>query len=216
MRNKSRNMPLPDKLPELGTKEAAYKSCVALIARMCGQSVDIVQYWLDLYFQTRLAYAVDQEQRRREARLIARIPQVFGAPKEGAQESEKSAPAPEAQADEAPAEATAEQEPVTEESVTHPPAEPVSELEGFEPVAAAPKKQGAPHGNTYGADAADFKRETVRRLRQMRAEGLTIAKIVRVSNGSIKEESVLDILAAKRVPIAVYRLLAAVLDKIEE
>ena len=50
----------------------------------------------------------------------------------------------------------------------------------------------------------------------MRAEGLTIAKIVSVSNGSIKEESVLDILAAKRVPIAVYRLLAAVLDKIEE
>ena len=216
MGSKKRIMPRPVKPPELGTKAAALEGCVDLIARMCGKPETVVRYWLDLYFQTRLAYAVEQEQRRREAQLIERIPQVFGAPKEGAQESEKSAPAPEAQADEAPAEAKAEQEPVTEESVTPPPAEPVSELEGFEPVAAAPKKQGAPHGNTYGADAADFKRETVRRLRQMRAEGLTIAKIVRVSNGSIKEESVLDILAAKRVPIAVYRLLAAVLDKIEE
>ena len=90
----------------------------------------------------------------------------------------------------------------------------MNELEGFEPV--TPNKCGAPRGNTYGADAVKFKRETLERLRQMRAEGLTIAKIVSVSNGSIKEESVLDILAAKRVPIAVYRLLAAVLDKIEE
>lgn len=109
------------KAPELGTKEAALRGCVDLIARMCGKPEHVVRYWLDLYFQTRLAYAVEQEQRRREAQLIERIPQVFGAPKEGARKSEKSAPAPEAQADEAPAEAKAEQEPVAEKSVTPPP-----------------------------------------------------------------------------------------------
>lgn len=70
-------------------------------------------------------------------------------------------------------------------------------------------------GNRNGADAAAFKRETLERLRKMRQDGLTIAKIVSVSNGSIKDESVMDILAAKRVPIAVYRLLSAVLDQIE-
>ena len=77
MRNKSRNMPLPDKLPELGTKEAAFKSCVALIARMCGQSVDIVQYWLDLYYQVRLAWAVEEDRIRREDRRVEHGLQVM-------------------------------------------------------------------------------------------------------------------------------------------
>ena len=75
------------------------------------------------------------------------------------------------------------------------------------------KKDGAPRGNA--SDAARYKREILARLLRMRKDGLTIAKIVNVANGSIKEETVLDILAAKRVPIAVYRLLAAVLDQIE-
>lgn len=121
MRNKSRNMHIPDKLPELGTKAAALEGCVDLIARMCGKPETIVRYWLDLYFQTRLAYAVEQEQRRRETQLIERIPQVFGAPKEETQETEKKATASESQADEAPAEAATEEVPVTEESVTPPP-----------------------------------------------------------------------------------------------
>ena len=92
--------------------------------------------------------------------------------------------------------------------------EPVSELEGFEPVAAAPKKQGAPKGNTNGADAAKFKRETVERLRKMRQDGLTIAQIASASR--MEDGIILDILAAKRVPIASYRKLAAALDKIEK
>ena len=49
----------------------------------------------------------------------------------------------------------------------------------------------------------------------MRKDGLTIGKIVDTSNGAVTEHTVMDILDAKRVPIAVYRLLAAVLDKIE-
>lgn len=92
--------------------------------------------------------------------------------------------------------------------------EPAGELTGFEPMTV--DKGGAPRGNTNVADGAKFKRETLARLLRMRKDGLTIARIVNVSNGSIKEETVLDILGAKRVPIACYRLLAAVLDKIEE
>ena len=227
MGSKKRIMPRPVKPPELGTKAAALEGCVDLIARMCGKPETVVRYWLDLYFQTRLAYAVEQEQRRREAQLIERIPQVFGAPKEGAQESEKSAPAPEAQADEAPAEAKAEQEPVTEESVTPPPpttgqmivdicpaGESAGELAGFEPV--TPRKQGAPRGNTNGADAAKFKREVLARLMRMRGDGLTIERIVRESKGNLTDDIVLNILQARKMAVAYYRHLNAALDRIED
>ena len=100
MRNKKRIMPHLAKLPELGTKAAALEGCVDLIARMCGKPETVVRYWLDLYFQTRLAYAVEQEQRRREAQLIERIPQVFGAPEKATQEPEQAAPAPQDQVNE--------------------------------------------------------------------------------------------------------------------
>lgn len=118
MRNKSRNMPRPDKLPELGTKEAAFKSCVDLIARMCGQSVDIVQYWLDLYYQVRLAWAVEEEHRRAAERLeYCRKIQVKPiGPSEGEEQGAEDA-APEAPA----VEPKAEQEPVAEQSATSPP-----------------------------------------------------------------------------------------------
>ena len=100
MRNKKRIMPRLVKPPELGTKAAALEGCVDLIARMCGKPETVVRYWLDLYFQTRLAYAVEQEQRRREAQLIERIPQVFGAPEKATQEPEQAAPAPQDQVNE--------------------------------------------------------------------------------------------------------------------
>lgn len=111
------------KAPELGTKAAALEGCVDLIARMCGKPETVVRYWLDLYFQTRLAYAVEQEQRRRKEDGCWRT-QWLGkvtAAETAHDTAEDAAPAPEARADEAPAEAKAEQEPVTEESVTPPP-----------------------------------------------------------------------------------------------
>ena len=225
MRNKSRNMPRPVKPPELGTKAAALEGCVDLIARMCGKPETVVRYWLDLYFQTRLAYAVEQEQRRREAQLMERIPQVFDAPKEETQETKEKVPAPEARADEPPAEARAEEEPVTEESVTPPPTgqmivdicpagESAGELAGFEPV--TPRKQGAPRGNTNGADAAKFKREVLARLMKMRGDGLTLERIVRESDGSLTDDIILNILQARKIAICFYRKLNTALDRIEE
>lgn len=41
-------------LPELGTAEAAVRSCVNLISRATGQPEQLLAYWLDLYFQVRL------------------------------------------------------------------------------------------------------------------------------------------------------------------
>ena len=99
MRNKKRSFARPEKMPALGTKEAAMEGCVDLIARMCGKPAPIVSLWLDLYFQTRLAYAVEAEQRRRDAQLINRIPQIFCTPKREEPDAEQAAPAPEAKAE---------------------------------------------------------------------------------------------------------------------
>ena len=219
-------------IPELGTRAAALDGYVNLISRVCREPQHVIELWLDTYYQLRLAYEADRFQARihgaeRDARRLEAFRQgMRRMEKEGeAPEAEQAATAPdvsaeaeasapEAQAAEEPAETKKDEEQVAERSVTPPPTEGSGTLTGFEPF--TQKKQGAPRGNTNGADGAKFKRETLARLLRMRKDGLTIAKIVNVSNGSIKEETVLDILGAKRVPIAAYRLLAAVLDKIEE
>lgn len=107
----------PADLPALGTKEAALKGCVDLIARMCGKPAPIVSLWLDLYFQTRLAYAMEEEQRRRELKLIDRLPLFFGTPGEKRQDSQEEAPAPVPRAE---CEATTAAEPV-QRDLTPPP-----------------------------------------------------------------------------------------------
>ena len=114
MGSKKRIMPRPVKPPELGTKAAALEGCVDLIARMCGKPETVVRYWLDLYFQTRLAYAVEQEQRRRKEDGCWRT-QWLGkvtAAETAHDTAENAAPAPEARADE---------ESAAEKSVTPPP-----------------------------------------------------------------------------------------------
>lgn len=42
--------------PELGTTEAAVRSCVNLIALATHTDEDLLAYWLDLYYQTRVAH----------------------------------------------------------------------------------------------------------------------------------------------------------------
>ena len=95
-----------------------------------------------------------------------------------------------------------------------PAGESAGELAGFEPV--TPRKQGAPRGNTNGADAAKFKREVLARLMRMRGDGLTIERIVRESKGNLTDDIVLNILQARKMAVAYYRHLKAALDRIED
>ena len=44
----------------LGTTEAAVRSCVSVIAAVTSQREEILAYWLDLYYQVRRAYEIDQ------------------------------------------------------------------------------------------------------------------------------------------------------------
>lgn len=218
MGSKKRIMPRPVKPPELGTKAAALEGCVDLIARMCGKPETVVRYWLDLYFQTRLAYAVEQEQRRRKEDGCWRT-QWLGkvtAAETAHDTAENAAPAPEARADE---------ESAAEKSVTPPPTigqmivdicpagESAGELAGFEPI--APNRGGAPRGNANASDAAKFKRETFERLTRMREGGITIDQIVSASRGNLTDDVVLNILQARKMSISYYRKLAVALDRIE-
>lgn len=41
---------------ELGTPEAAVRSCVSLMASVMGQREELLAYWLDLYYQVRAVY----------------------------------------------------------------------------------------------------------------------------------------------------------------
>lgn len=125
----------PEDLPDLGTREAAVESCVSLIAGMCGQSEAIIHYWLDLYYQVRLAYEIEEEQRRRRVGIkldteqinraldaLGRMSERAAAPVKGdAQDVEKEEAAPEAPAEgEAAATAEAEEEAGAERSAPPP------------------------------------------------------------------------------------------------
>ena len=84
---------------------------------------------------------------------------------------------------------------------------PVSWTDDFEPVER--KKSGA-------AEAAAYKREVLARLQEIRSRGVTVPQIVKVAEGNITEDQVRAILEARRVPVAVYRVLSAALDQIDK
>ncbi|MDO4989328.1 MAG: hypothetical protein Q4E45_02370 [Eubacteriales bacterium] len=79
----------------------------------------------------------------------------------------------------------------------------------------AAKGHPAPKGNTYGADAAAFKRMVRERMLRLRQGGVNTPMIIKTGNGNLTEGQVLDIIEAKKVPIAVYRVLDGILDLIE-
>jgi len=83
-----------------------------------------------------------------------------------------------------------------------PPAEP----EGSPPEPPTPKPSAA---------NAAFKRETRERLLQLRAEGLTTARLLEQAHGTVTEGQIRDIIDAHTVPLAVYRKLAKALDEIQ-
>ncbi len=195
-------------MPTLGTREAAFKACVCMIAHLCGQPVETVQYWLDLYYQVRLAWAVEEDRIRREDRRVEHGLQVMresirtdaGADQDSVQ-------------DHAPVMAQAAEASAALAIASKQAAEAAGELRGFEPI--APNRGGAPRGNANASDAAKFKRETFERLTRMRESGITIDQIVSASRGNLTDDVVLNILQARKMSISYYRKLAAALDRIE-
>ena len=209
--------------PELGTTEAAVRSCVNLIALATGKSEGQIAYWLDCYYQLRVAHEGLIKKRTIDDLMImpvaADLAQAYSEALGGRQ---VAAP--------------------TEETVESPqpaaPAAPLASLrgamsEGERPeAAAAQKKNRAPltvserrklqnaekeKRRIQGrSDWREFKRATFARLQEAKAGGLTIGAIVAASDGKVTENTVLDILNAAPRPIEDYRALDAALDRCAE
>lgn len=64
------------------------------------------------------------------------------------------------------------------------------------------------------AAAAEEKRRIRNRLMEQRSS-IAVPDIVKIANGNILEEQIRDIIECKPVPVAVYRILDAALDKLE-
>lgn len=83
---------------------------------------------------------------------------------------------------------------------------PVGWTDGFEPG----ESKKAP-----AAEAAALKREQFERLQRLLREGVTMQRIIKAAEGSITEDQILGIRECRRVPVAVYRVLQAAMDRIE-
>ena len=200
--------------PALGTPEAAVRSCVSLLSMLFSQPEDAVAYYLDLYYQVRCAYERADGQTPQSQPAAATAP-LTGEPGKGCH-ANAAAPARNDAENGGPPRASAPTESAKEggeaEKTAPPPRK--STLSGFEPVAVR-NKGGAPKGNTNGRAAAIEKRRIRERLLAMRAAGLTTPAIVKAADGAVTEDSVLAIIEAHPVPVAVYRVLDATLDGIE-
>lgn len=174
----------------IGTPEAALASCVNLFSRLFNVPEDYARYYLDMYYQLRLQYERDDEPEPPKKTKKPRPPY------QAKRTMNDPGKLPEGPGEE--------------------------RKEMFEEVLAsvnagsAPKKATGEHaiGNHHAADAAAEKRRIRDRLLQMRQNGLSTPQIIKGGNGCITEEQIREIVDAKPVPIAVYRLLDGILESL--
>ena len=195
--------------PELGTTEAAVRSCVNLIALATHTDEKHLAYWLDCYFQLRKAHEdrlaaeearIQMERERREVlrSLLGRDdgPSMTPAPTEEDARATARVATTEDEKPEAAAAQKKNRAPLT-----------VSERRKLQNAEKEKKRiQGR-------SDWREFKRATFARLQEAKAGGLTIGAIVAASDGKVTENTVLDILNAVPRPIEDYRALDAALDR---
>lgn len=170
---------------KIGTPEAALASCVNLFSRLFNVPEDYARYYLDMYYQLRQQYEHQAEP-------------------EAAKKPKKARPAPAY-----PAPMRTMNEPKAPEAAADPP--PAEDAKAGTDASAGPKAE-APRKHNGAADAAADKRRIRDRLLQMRQNGLSTPALLRAAGGNITEAQVADIIEAKPVPIAVYRLLDKVLE----
>ena len=198
------------------------KSCVSLLSAVCGQPDDVMERWLDLYYQVRHAKE-KADAAARAAERLKEMTQLEAMP-------EADPPKGEPRAAKAPArqDAPTEKDEAAEEPETKP--EPLREkyLPKEDPSqSAAPtalpggasqgpvKRQGGKGkprpsqiGNTRVHDAAVFKRQVRDRLVAVREKGVSAPEIVRAAPaGSVKESDIYMILQGHVIKIDIYRAL---------
>lgn len=176
-----------DNLPELGTKAAAVAAIESLIFRAIG-SKDL-EPW-------QLRYWLDAYYQARQAQET-----------EEADGADKSAPPKQA----------AEVGGQADAAETQQKPEPAAKAQRPSPVGWTDGNQLPTDPAIYSgaAAAAKFKREQFERLQRFLREGVTMQRIVKAADGNITEDQILGIRECRRVPVAVYRVLEAALDRVE-
>ena len=190
--------------PELGTTEAAVRSCVNLIALATHTDEELLAYWLDCYYQLRVAH-----ERRASTPTLREFMGMLDGPSSTpapAEDVKSTQPAARQMTHDVEAEEGERPEPPAAQKKNRAPLT-VSERRKLQNAEKEKKRiQGR-------SDWREFKRATFARLQEAKAGGLTIGAIVAASDGKVTENTVLDILNAVPRPIEDYRALDAALDR---
>ena len=188
---------------QLGAAETAVVSLVNLISTATGANEEKLAFWLDAYYQARLAYEKENAPEPdptilRKSDLEPVLRQLWQETLKKSCQKEASKRMAERKAEKLPQPEIYPVTPIKPEDI---PAEPLINdelIEGLAPAAAA---------------AAAYKRNVKARLEEARKQGTSIGKIVHASDGILSENQLLTILDGGRLPIGTYRDLSAVLDK---
>ena len=170
-----------EKGPEIGSAEAAVRSCVSLMAAVTGQREEILAYWLDLYWQVRSAY--ERETAPEEDPTILRKGDLYPAIREMMQDAIRSVIRAEAKERIEKREAPQQSEEVPAPS------------------------DGAPKLSHW----AKTKQDVLARLTDTRDQGVTFAQIITASDASVTEKELIRVLNAEKVPFETYKRIEAAL-----
>lgn len=189
--------------PEIGSAEAAVRSCVSLIAGISGQPERQVAYWCDLYYQCRCAYEGGRRDPAADPHYLTRE-DIWPVFRQLWQDAMKGAARREAQA-----RAEAREAEATETGPSSGAAAPPS------PEGEGRKTADYNRGNRNAANAAEEKRRIRDRLLALRARGVTTAQIVNEAAGKFSDGHVWNIVQGHVEKVEIYRALDKVLDRIE-
>ena len=222
-----------DERPEIGTTEAALRSCLSLMAAVTGQSEELIAYWCDLYYQVRQAH--ENAQPKQEDPTVLRRGDLYPVMRELMRDALRSAKREEAKE----RLASRAKKDDTSSTASGPPSH---QGEGMEdagedpstPLRCAQDDTGREGGveeilgerigihgpvEELGANPRGWtaKKQLIRnRLLTARARSATVAQIAAASGGELTEEEIYTVLRAEKAETSVYKRIEAALDALEK
>lgn len=179
--------------PELGSTEAGVLGFVHLLSYQLEITEEYLAYWLDAYYQLRRAY--EQEHAPEPDSTVLRRSDLEPVIRKLWDETlDKRYRAEAAKR-------------LAERNAAPPAKIDGSTLAGFEPVQVNKESPAA---------AAAYKRAQKARLEELRKRGIGLGAIAAASGGMVTEGLLMDIIDAKRVAIADYRLVEAAMAAAEK
>lgn len=178
----------------IGTREAAVLSCVNVIAAVTAQREELLAYWLDLYYQVRLAYEREAHPEQFAAAPAPALPvmrpeDVYSAVRQIWTERIERRE-------------TEDAESTTSQSAQGSDSSPGQGSQEEEPV----KKPGS---------WTLFKRRQVERLEAARARGVSYAQLIAASRGRLTETTISAALNAGKLSRGEWQDLTIALDELE-